>query len=62
MKDNSLTKMVKDIQKRYGLKVTSGYRTQEEQERLEQRSCHCGHQYYIQGGHLPGCPMRHLSR
>ena len=58
------SKIIKEAKKRYGLKFTSGYRTQEEQNRIEQRSCHC-HSFHLgpdrlpPDKHHPGCPMYH---
>lgn len=58
-----LDKIIKQA-RRLGLVVNSGYRTKEQQDKLEQRSCHC-HSYHMgslrlpPNEHHPNCPMYH---
>ena len=62
MADKTFHEMIKETQKRFGLRITSGYRTKDDQDRLVQNSCHC-HSYHLgpnmlpPNEHSPNCPM-----
>jgi ribonuclease HII len=63
MADKTLHKIMKEVRK-HGLSINSGYRTKEQQDALEQRSCHCyslhlGPNRMSPGEHHPNCPMYH---